>query len=117
MLYAVQDDGTCGSFSNEADCAGSATDNVSVGSVGSSCGWDEDSRTCFLPEPDEDMETSLIVSTVSLVLSLPFELLLTVIFAAFIIKPTRPLSTAEAQAERCARVETLVGSSNDATRC
>lgn len=61
-----------------------------MGDTGSSsCGWDEDSRTCFLPEPDEDdLETSLIVSTMALIVSLPFELLIALVFAAFIVRPT-----------------------------
>lgn len=87
--YLAQDDGLCGTFENLVDCEGSDTTNVSVGGVGSSCAWDEDSRTCFLPEPEEDMETSLVISTISLILALPFEVLIVVIFAAFLVRPTK----------------------------
>lgn len=73
---------------------GSATANVNVGGVGSSCAWDEDSRTCFLPEPNEDMDTSLVVSTISLIISLPFEIVIILVFAAFIVRPTVRASSA-----------------------
>ncbi|CAM9347803.1 unnamed protein product, partial [Scytosiphon promiscuus] len=96
----VQDDGLCGTFENLADCAGSDTANVSVGDVGSSCAWDEDSRTCFLPEPDENMETSLVISTISLILALPFEVLIVMIFAAFLVRPTTGTKGAGKGAER-----------------
>ena len=34
------------------------------------------------------METSLIVSTISLIITLPFELAIIALFAAFIVRPT-----------------------------
>lgn len=74
---------------NLADCAASATANVNVGDVGSSCEWDEGSRTCFMPEPEEDMETSLVISTISLILTLPLEVVILAVFAAFIVRPTK----------------------------
>lgn len=89
QTYRSQDDGTCATFENLDDCAASATDNVSVAGVGSSCEWDEDSRTCYMPEPDEDMETSLIISTISLILTLPLEVVIVAVFAAFIVRPTK----------------------------
>lgn len=73
---------------NLADCVVSATANVNVAGVGSSCEWDEDSRTCYLPEPEEDMETSLVISTISLVLTLPLEVVIAAVFAAFVVRPT-----------------------------
>ena len=87
-MGCVQDDGTCGGVSSEADCTESDTANVSVAGVGSSCTWNEDARTCYLSEPEEDMETSLIVSTISLIITLPFELAIIALFAAFIVRPT-----------------------------
>ncbi|CAM9106632.1 unnamed protein product, partial [Laminaria digitata] len=83
-----KDDGTCGELSSEADCTGSDTANMNVAGVGSSCTWDEGSRTCYLSEPEEDMETSLIVSTISLIIALPFELAIIALFAGFIVRPT-----------------------------
>lgn len=85
----LQDDGTCGTFTNLADCAASAVDNVQVAGVGSSCEWDEGSRTCYVPEPEEDMETSLVISTISLILTLPLEIVIVAVFAAFIVRPTK----------------------------
>lgn len=90
----MQDDGLCGTFENLADCTGSETTNVSIGGVGSSCAWDEDTRTCFLPEPEEDMETSLVISTISLILALPFEVLIVIVFAAFLVRPTKGVKEA-----------------------
>lgn len=100
----MQDDGTCGAFENLADCAASSTANVNVGGVGSSCAWDEGSRTCYLPEPEEDMETSLVISTISLILALPLELFLVAVFAAFLVRPTKTkgdrAGTGDMEAER-----------------
>lgn len=84
-----QDDGTCGTFTSLADCATSGAENVNVAGVGSSCEWDEDSRTCFMPEPDEDMETSLVISTISLILTLPLDVVIVAVFGAFIVRPTK----------------------------
>ncbi|CAM9866176.1 unnamed protein product, partial [Pylaiella littoralis] len=84
-----KDDGTCGTFINLADCAASAVDNVQVAGVGSSCEWDEGSRTCYVPEPEQDMETSLVISTISLILTLPLEIVIVAVFAAFIVRPTK----------------------------
>ncbi|CBJ25633.1 conserved unknown protein [Ectocarpus siliculosus] len=99
-----KDDGTCGAFENLADCAASSTANVNVGGVGSSCAWDEGSRTCYLPEPEEDMETSLVISTISLILALPLELFLVAVFAAFLVRPTKTkggrAGTGDMEAER-----------------
>ncbi|CAM9463784.1 unnamed protein product, partial [Ectocarpus sp. 12 AP-2014] len=99
-----KDDGTCGAFENLADCAASSTANVNVAGVGSSCAWDEGSRTCYLPEPEEDMETSLVISTISLILALPLELFLVAVFAAFLVRPTKTkddrAGTGDMEAER-----------------
>ncbi|CAM9866972.1 unnamed protein product, partial [Ectocarpus fasciculatus] len=84
-----KDDGTCGTFENLADCVESSTANVNVAGVGSSCAWDEGSRICHLPEPEEDMETSLVISTISLILALPLELFIVAVFAAFLVRPTK----------------------------
>lgn len=83
-----QDDGTCETFSSAIDCTGSDSTNANVAGVGSSCTWDEDSRACYLSEPEDDMETSLIISTISLIIALPFELAIVALFAAFIVRPT-----------------------------
>lgn len=97
-----QDDGMCGTLTTEADCIGADTDNVHLGDAGSSsCGWDDGSRSCFLPEPDEDdLETSVIVSTIALIVSLPFELLLLAVFAAAIVRPTVRSANAATKNER-----------------
>ena len=87
-VIMFKDDGACGASTTESDCLGIATDNVIIGNVGSRCAWDEESRTCFLPEPEEDLRTSVVVSTMSLILSLPFQLLTSAVFAAFIARPT-----------------------------
>lgn len=63
--------------------------------MGSSCEWDEESRTCLIPEPEEDMETSLVISTISLILTLPFEAVIVTVFAAFIVRPTKGAKKAE----------------------
>lgn len=42
-----------------------------------------------MPEPEEDLETSLVVSTVSLILTLPLEIVIVAVFAAFIVRPTK----------------------------
>ncbi|CAB1097917.1 unnamed protein product [Ectocarpus sp. CCAP 1310/34] len=107
-----KDDGTCGAFENLADCAASSTANVNVAGVGSSCAWDEGSRTCYLPEPEEDMETSLVISTISLILALPLELFLVAVFAAFLVRPTKTngdrAGTGDMEAERWELREELV---------
>lgn len=95
-----QDDGTCGTFTNLADCATSGAENVNVAGVGSSCEWDEDSRTCFMPEPEEDMETSLVISTISLILTLPLEVVIVAVFGAFIVRPTKGTKKAEERWEK-----------------
>lgn len=89
-VITFKDDGTCGASNTESECLELATDNLIAGNVGSPCAWDEESRTCFLPEPEEDLQTSVVVSTVSLILSLPFQLLVSAVFAAFIARPTVP---------------------------
>lgn len=90
-VIMFKDDGTCGASTTESECLGISTDTVDIGNVGSRCAWDEESRTCFLPEPEEDLHTSVVVSTVSLILSLPFQLLTGAVFAAFIARPTIPI--------------------------
>lgn len=42
-----------------------------------------------MPEPEEDMETSLVISTISLILTLPLEIVIVAVFAAFIVRPTK----------------------------
>lgn len=42
-----------------------------------------------MPEPEEDMKTSLVISTVSLILTMPLEVVIVAVFAAFIVRPTR----------------------------
>lgn len=88
---------------NEADCTAAATDSVNVGGVGASCGWDEGSGTCLQPEPEDDLETSLIVSTMSLIIALPFELLIVAVFSAVIVRPTLGRGGTDARDERCGK--------------
>lgn len=87
LLKPVQDDGRCAGATSQSDCM--AGDKVNIGGVGMTCQWDDSSHTCLLPEPEEDLETSLIVSTVALIISLPFELLILLVFGAFIVRPTK----------------------------
>lgn len=49
-----------------------------------------------MPEPDEDdMETSLVISTISLILTLPLEVVIVAVFGAFIVRPTKNSKKAE----------------------
>lgn len=53
-----------------------------------------------MPEPEEDMETSLVISTISLILTLPLEIVIVAVFGAFIVRPTKDTKKAEERWER-----------------
>ncbi|CAM9276212.1 unnamed protein product, partial [Discosporangium mesarthrocarpum] len=85
------DDAVCSPHRSEDACVAQVTgwDSLGAGAESAICTWDVPSSTCHIIEVAETFRSAIVISTVTLIFSVPLDLVVLLVFVSAIARPTK----------------------------